>query len=186
MYSDAIYSHYEYVKARLAQYQYQLTGVNGTPVPVQYTTAGLLAAQDWPPKIVKFQAFYLLEVKDTPVGKQAYSAANPIKLHKVQWSWVIKGSDLQTGQRGAYRGDRFVIHQQMKDALTGALYPGFCEKKTGWAMDANGVFQSKSLVPQEFITWVPVEHQTNPKQEAGIVYGVAPLSIANMLDQITA
>lgn len=186
MFSDAIYSHYEYVKARLATFSYPKVGANGQPLSVTYGAGGLLMAQQWPPQNVKLDnTLYLLDLSALPIGRQGYSAANPIKIMNVQWAWIVKGTDLQAGTRGLNRGDRFVIHQQIQDAMNKALYPGFCEKKS-WALDGNGNFVGTSLNPPEFILWNPVPTDGRPQKESGIIYGVAALRIVNMLDQITA
>src|SRR5580692_11732009 len=92
---DALDSYYQYVKGRIIAFNNQRV------------VKGMLSAQDWPPKQVTLNAFYLLDMGEEPVGKQGFSPAVPIKFHLVQWTWIIKGSDLQPGERLANRGDRY-------------------------------------------------------------------------------
>lgn len=172
-YTDAIYSHYEYVKSRLAT-------VNSSRI-----VKGLLDAQDWPPAPVVVEAFYLLVLADTPAGRQFYSAAVPVKFHHVQWVWINKGLDLAQGQRKANRGDRFVFMMQMRGELTNALYPNFCEKKN-WALDGNGNFVGVSEPVVEFISWAPVEFQKKAAQDSGVMWGSGAVNIWDMTDTITS
>lgn len=173
MYSDAIYSHYEWVKSRL---------LANNP---QRVVAGLLDAQDWPSKPFKFDAFYLLDLDDTPVGKQGYSASTPIVLKQVQWVWINKGTDLKQGERQANRGDRFILNQTMKGELLNATFPRFTEKLS-WSLDVNGNWTGTSKTPQEFITWTPVEFHKRSDKDSGITYGAAALRIQDMTDTITS
>lgn len=172
-YTDAIYSHYEYVKGRLAT------------INVARAVKGLLDAQDWPAPPVVTEAFYLLVLADTPAGKSFYSAAVPVKFHHVQWVWINKGLDLAQGQRKANRGDRFVTMMAMRGELTQALYPNFCEKKN-WALDANGNFIGSSENPVEYTTWTPVEFQKKAAQDSGIMWGSGAVKIWDMTDTITS
>lgn len=168
---DAIYTFYEFVKGRV-----QVQNPNRL-------VKGLLAAQDWPPKEVKLEAFYLLDLGESPIGRQGYSQTIPIKFHQVQWVWIIKGTSLQQGVRAANRGDRFVTMQQMKGELINGLYPGYTDKMT-WALDGNGVFVGTELVPPEQITWNPVELHEKLDKDSGVMYGSGAVRIANMTDAI--
>lgn len=146
--------------------------------------AGLLAAQDWPSKNVKFNAFYLLDIGETSIGKQGYSASTPIKFHQVQWVWITQGTDLVQGIRQANRGDRYRVMQQMKEELVNGLFPGFTQKFS-WSL-INGVWTSAVKTPAEFITWQPVEFHEKLDQESGMMYGSGAIRIADMLDEITS
>lgn len=172
-YVDAIDSHYQYVKGRVAL-------VNAARV-----VAGLLDAQDWPPKEVKLDAFYLLMVADSSIGRQGYSAAVPIKFHHVQWVWINKGTDVQQGERKANRADRMRTMQQMKGELINALFPHYAEKKT-WSLDGNGTWNGSSLNPVEYITWTPVDFAEKGAMDSGIRWGSAAIRICDMTDTITA
>lgn len=170
---DAVDSHYQYVKGRMAT-------INPSRV-----VAGLLEAQDWPPKNVKLDAFYLLILAATSIGRQGYSASTPIKFHQCQWVWINKGTDLQQGVRSANRGDRFRTMEQMQGELIEALYPNFCEKQT-WALDANGNWVGTSLNPVEYITWTPVELYEKGAMDSGVRYGSGAVKIFDMTDTITS
>lgn len=173
MFVDAVDSHFVAVRDRL-------NAIVGNP----YVAKGYSEAQDWPPKNVTPNVFYLLTLGDKPIGRQMYSAQTPVKFHMVQWVWIIKGTDLQSGQRAANRGDRFRVNQAMKGALTTALYPHFAEKKT-WSL-VGDTWTGVSLNPVEYITWSPADFapaQPSSK-ETGIIYGAAALRIWNMLDSI--
>lgn len=170
-YVDAIDSHYQYVKARIAI------------VNPQRVVAGLLDAQDWPPKEVKTDAFYLLMVADTSIGRQGYSAAVPIKFHHVSWVWINKGTDLQQGERKANRADRMRTMQSMKGELINGLFPNYAEKQT-WALNGAGVWIGTSLNPAEFITWTPVDFHEQGAKDSGVRWGTAATKISDMTDRI--
>ena len=173
MYVDSIYSHYMYVKGRLA-----------TINPAR-TVKAILDASDWPAPPVVTEAFYLLVLADSAAGRQFYSAAIPVKFHHVQWVWINKGTDLAQGQRKANRGDRFFTMMQMRGELTQALYPNFCEKFT-WALDGAGNFESTPENPVEYITWTPVEFQKKSAQDSGVSWGSGATKIWDMTDLITS
>jgi hypothetical protein len=175
MFTDGQDTYYQYVKGRILTY-------NSSRV-----VAGMLSAQDWPYKEVKFDAFYLLVLGEVPIGKQAYSAAVPIKFHQMQWVWINKGTDLVQGIRQANRGDKYRTMQNMKGELTYAHYPGFCEKQT-WALNTAGVWTGTPENPVEYIQWQPIEFHEKWSEPggAGIGYGAGAVRVADMLDVITA
>lgn len=172
-YVDAIDSFYQAVKTRMAT------------INPSRQVKGMLLARDWPPKNISLEAFYLLTLSDTSIGRQAYSAAAPMKFHHVQWVWIVKGTDLQPGVRQANRGDRFRTHEQMKDEMTRALYPGFTEKKT-WALDGNGNWVGSSENPVEYITWTPVDYVEKSQMDSGVIWGSATVKVWQMTDVITS
>lgn len=173
MFVDSIDSHYQYMKGRMAT-------INASRV-----VAGLLDAQDWPPKNVKLDAFYLLVLAANSIGRQGYSASTPIKFHHCQWVWINKGTDLQQGERMANRGDRFRTMEQMQGELIEALYPNFCQKQT-FALDVNGNWVGSPLNPVEFITWTPVDMYEKSTMESGVRYGSGAVKIFDMTDTITS
>src|SRR5580692_7234491 len=149
-YQDGVDSFYQYVKGRINAFTTRTVPDIGGGV-----VAGMLSAQDWPYKGVKFDAFYLLVLGEAPIGKQGYSAAVPIKFHQVQWVWINKGTDLTQGIRQANRGDRYRTMQTMKGELVNGHFPGFCEKLTYSLV--NGVWTGVAENPVEYITWNPIE-----------------------------
>ena len=181
-YVDGIDSYYQYVKGRINAFT-----TRTVPDITNGVVAGMLNAQDWPPKSIKFDAFYLLVGTDSPIGRQGYSAAVPIKFHNVQWAWINHGTDLVQGIRQANRGDKYRTMQIMKGELTNGHYPGFCEKFT-WALNAAGVWSPTPENPVEYITWNPISFNEKWSQPggAGIGYGSGSVRVEDMLDVITA
>ena len=172
-YVDAVDSFYQAAKARLAV------------INPERVVKGMLVAQDWPPQNVTLNAFYLLTLKDSAADRSFYSASVPVKFHHVQWVWIIKGTDLQQGQRAANRGDRFRTMFTMKDELTKALYPNFTEKFT-WSLDGNGDWLPTAESPVEYITWTPVEFYERSAMDSGVVWGSGAVKIWTMTDTITS
>jgi hypothetical protein len=172
--TDSIDSYYQFVKARIAT-------KNSARV-----VAGLLDAQDWPNKNVKFDAFYLLDVTDTPVGKDFYSTYIPVLFRQVQWVWINKGTDLTQGIRKANRGDRFRFGlEAMKGELLYASTPGYTQKFT-WAVDANDNWISTPENPPEAIWWKPLEFHAKNDKASGVIYGAAATRIVDMTDAIVS
>lgn len=168
---DGVLSHYEYVKA-------QILAVNPNR-----KVAGQMFAQDWPPKDVKEEAFYLLSLGDNPIGRQGFSPAIPIVGHELQWTWIVKGQDIGAGQVGPNRGIRFQNHFQMKDEMRQAQSPYFCEKKSwGYNPPNTKNWVGTSLVPQEFILWAPPTYRERLDKDSGVVYGIVSVRVFDMLD----
>lgn len=172
-YVDGVDSFYQAAKARMKV-------INPNRV-----VKGMLMAQDWPPKTVAMEAFYLLTLKDSAADRNFYSAQTPVKFHHLQWVWIIKGTDIQPGTRAANRGDRFRTMWQMKDELTKALYPNFCEKLS-WSLDPAGVWVGVPENPVEYITWTPVEFYEKSAMDSGVVWGSAATKIFDMTDAIAS
>lgn len=172
-YADAIDSYYRFVKSRIIA------------INANREFVGIMSAQDWPPKNVTMEAFYLLDLDAEPVGRSGFSPAVPIKFHLVQWTWVIKGADLQQGIRAAFRGDRYRTMQTMKDELTRGMFPNYAEKLT-WSLNANGQAVGASYTPQMFITWIPVKFHTSYDKDSGVAYGTASTRIQDILQPILA
>jgi hypothetical protein len=174
MFIDGLDSMYGYVKSRIL-----------TMNP-QRVVKGMLNAQDWPSKNIEYDAFYMLDLGETAIGKQGYSASTPIKFHAVQWVWINKGTDVAPTVRQANRGDKYRTMQQMKGELTFGLYPGFAQKFS-WAL-VGSVFTPTALNPVEYITWTPVQFHEKWSQQggAGVGYGAGYTSLTDMLDTIVA
>jgi hypothetical protein len=170
---DALDTYYQWVKARIVTF-------NSARV-----VSGMLNAQDWPPKFVKLNSFYLLVLGEEPVGKSGFSPAVPIKFHLVQWTWIIKGSDLQPGERLANRGDRYRIMQAMKWELTQGMFPNYCPKMT-WNINAQGSFVGIPFVPALAITWTPVSFHERFDKDSGVAYGTGSTRIQDIFPPITS
>ena len=169
----AIDSFYQNIKSRIQQ-------INSSRI-----VAGLLMAQDWPPKNVKLNAFYLLNLTDVPASRDMNSATVQTLSRYVQWVWIIPGTPLQSNQQGANRGDRLRIHWQMQQELMQALYPYFCEKKN-WARDGNGVWSGVAQVPEASIFWTRGEFKEQIDKESGSIYGLASLYICDSLEPVSS
>lgn len=181
MFTDGVDSHYQWVKARIL-------AKNPTRV-----VAGLLNAQDWPSKPIKLDAFYLLVLGEVPVGREMYSTYSAAKFHQLQWVWINKGADIPAqGVRAANRGGRYRTMQAMKEELNYALVPGYTEKKS-WSMVATGnpppndfKWTGVSMVPEEFITWNPIEFHERYDKDSGVGYGSGALRVFDMLDVVAS
>lgn len=173
---DAIDSFYEYVRARIVT------------INPQRVVAGHLFAQDWPPKDIKLEAFYLVTVGDMPIGRQGFSPTVPIQYHMVQWQWQVLGADVAKGQVGPNRGVRFRAHWQMKDELRQALYPYFCQKQT-YEMQQQGAqltFAGTPVDPPEWFGWAPPEYHEKVDKPSGKVDGMVAVRLWDMTDPILA
>ena len=169
---DAIDSFYSATKARLAT------------INPERVVKGLLMAQDWPPTNVALEAFYLLTLSDSSIGRHGYSQSTPMKFANVQWVWIIKGTDLKSGERQANRGDRFRTAFEMKDEMTKALYPGFTEKLS-FSLDANGNWTGVAENPIEYISWTPCDF-VEKSDKSGVIWGSATVRVWQMTDTITS
>lgn len=176
---EVLYSHYEFVRNRINAVTTRTPKDGGA----NNVVAGILNAQDWPPRGVKLEMFYMLILGRDPVGRQGFSAANPIKFHIIQWTWIIKGSDLQQGVRQAYRGDRFVTMQTMEDELIYGINPNYAERQS-WALQ-NGVFVATSFYPRRFFTWTPVSLHEKFDKDSGIAYGTGQTRLQDIPLSIT-
>lgn len=180
---DALDTFYQYVKARINTYSTRIV-YNSPGKQLNGVVKGMLNAQDWPPKNIVFGAFYLLVLGEEPIGKQGFSPAVPIKFHVVQWTWLIKGSDLQQGELLANRGDRYRISQAMKWELTQGMFPNYTPKLT-WNL-VNGVFTGTPFSPAATITWTPVKFTERFDKDSGIVYGVGETRVQDIQQMITS
>lgn len=141
-------------------------------------------AQDWPPKNIEFDAFYLLTLGEQPIGRQGFSASIPIVGHEMQWQWVTKGVDISAGQVGPNRGIRFQNHFAMKGELEQALAPYFCEKKSWGPVGQPPVWTGTSLDPVESIMWAPPTYHEKLDKLSGTVYGIVAVRVWDMLDPV--
>lgn len=173
MFGDAIESHYVYVRDRIKTFN------------PNRIVKGIVNAQDWPPKKVEPDAFYLLVLDDAPIGSQGYSQYQPMIFHQLQWVWINKGTDIVPGVRKANRGDRYNVSQNMKGELLYGLAPGYTQKLS-WSLDGNGKLVSSIPDIPEPITWNPVAFHTKLDKDSGINYGAGALRVWDMTDAITS
>lgn len=146
---------------------------------------GIMNAQDWPPKDVFTEAFYLLILGAVPLGKQADSAAIPVVVHTVQWTWLVVGSDVQVGIQERSRGDRYRRHFTMKGELLNGCYPRFAEK-LDVTVDGNGNLVTAPITnPTDTIVWSPLVFTDRSDKASGVIYGIGTVRITDMTDFIS-
>ena len=151
---------------------------------------GVMDAQDWPPKDVVFNAFYLIVVGENVVGKSFDSATIPVYETTLQFTWVSQGSDASTAGNleGRYRGDRYRTNQTMKEELVKGLYPRY-----GLKMEfpttplANAADYAPTIkCPQEPIWWTPPSFMVRANKESGQLFTTASLKLVSMTETILA
>jgi len=143
----------------------------------------ILDAMDWPAKQVELEQVYLLTLGQRPLGKQFWSGSVPVLAHTLQWTWMIAGTDLQSGKVGRSRGDRYRKNMTIKQELLQASWPWFTEKKS-WSVQGNtpsGLsLVSSSLSPKEFMWWTELTFMNRIDRQSGLIYGTATLYLTDM------
>lgn len=174
--SDAVDSHYAYVKSRIQT-------LNSARV-----FGGIVDALDWPPDEVKLDVFYLVLLpEEIPIGAQGQSAAIPILHPQVQWQWMIGGTDLTDTTKGRNKGDRYRTHSRMRNEILHGLFPGFTEKKRITSVNTTtGAVTFESFVPRETVRWTRVSLRRTIDKDSGFIYGVGAITLTDMTDEIAA
>lgn len=173
MINDALDSYWKYVKPRI---------IANNP---QRTVVGIIEANEWPPKQVQFNSFYLLALGETP-SRGFGSKTNRGLTYLVQWMWLIPGDDKAQGTMGKNRGNRYRIHYQMKSELGQASYPGFCDKNTYTAPAAPGLPATATALGEK-IWWSPLRFMPSHLEEkSGLLQGSAQVHINSFGDVITS
>lgn len=174
MLSDAINTHYLSVKNRILA------------LNPNRKVLGIMSAQDWPPKDVFFEAFYCLTLGEVPLGRASDSAAIPVVVHTVQWTWLILGTDVQVGIQIRSRGDRYQKQFQMKGELLNGTYPRFAQK-LDVSVDGNGNLVAEPITTPttDYIVWSPPSFLDRNEKGPGVMYGTATVKITDMTDQIS-
>jgi hypothetical protein len=173
MYAAGIDTHYLWVRGRV-------TALNPARV-----FAGVMSAQDWPPKDVLTEAFYLLVLGEVPLGRQADSATIPVKVHTAQWTWLVVGTDVQKGIQLRSRGDRYRTHFAMKGELEYGVFPRFAPKQNV-VLNSTGELVAIPYDPVETILWSPVTLVDRNEKASGVLYGTGTVRITDMTDEITS
>lgn len=144
---------------------------------------GIIDAAEWPPDKVDMEAFYCLFLSATP-GKG--TPASPLYTYKMQWVWLITGTDIQASQQQANRGDRYRTHLVMCEELRQGLYPNFGEKLVFSVDIDTGSLKSQSLDPQEYLWWSPGIFRHRVDDKSGLLYGFVDVSMNSWTGLITA
>lgn len=144
----------------------------------------VLDAMDWPPQNIILEGLYLLLLDESPLGRSMDSAAVPVVERRMQWTWIIVGTDLSAGLVGRNRGDAYRTNEQIKTDLLYGHFPRNCEKK---AFSLSGTdLVATSLDPKEFVWWSPLSFRQRSDRASGTLYGTASFSLTDMTDTIAA
>lgn len=176
---EAIDSYYSYVKAQMATLK-AVVYVNGNSVPQPF--GGVSNARDWPQTQPTEGALYLLFLNATPLSDEATWAQNKYRFY-LQWVWILIGTDIQPGQQGQNRSDRYRSNFQIIANLRQSNYPGFCIKNSYTATSQGAVVGTRvqSVFPRseiEMVTWTPLRYMPkSDNQKSGIVYGAAAVEL---------
>lgn len=147
---------------------------------------GMIDAAEWPPDKVDFESFYCILVGMTPLGRQAFTPSAPLYAYRLQWVWLISGTDVQPTQEQLNRGDRYRTHLTMCEELRIGLYPNFAEKLQFSIDQTNGRLLSQSLTPQEFMWWTPGTFRHRVDNKSGLLYGYVDVTVHSWSALITA
>ena len=148
----------------------------------QRKAVAYMDAMDWPPQIVQFNSFYLLELASNPLNKASWSAAVPIYDHLLQFVWIVQGTDVNNynDKLGRNRGDRVRINGQMKEEIVQALYPGFAQKQF---LTVNASDQLEFETLNEPVIWSQPQFRTVANREAGTLYCMATVHLTDMSER---
>jgi hypothetical protein len=168
---EAIDTHYLAVKARILQLN-----------PAR-NVVGVMDAMDWPQQTVDFEALYCIALGEVPIGKQGDSAATPIVIHTIQWTWMILGTNVQSGIQIRSRGDKYRTHYQIVKELEYGIFPRYAQKQSV-STDASGNLVVTPVVPTEYILWSPLSVAKKLDKASGLIYGIGTVRITNLSDTI--
>jgi hypothetical protein len=172
---EAIDTHYVAVKKRILQ------------LNPDRQILGVMDAQDWPEQKVVNEALYLVTLGESPLGKSADSAAIPVVVHTVQWTWMIFGTDVQAGINLRSRGDKYRKHYQIIKELEYGLFPRYTQKcSVAPNADGTDLVATPLTDPIEYILWNSPTITKRIDKPSGLLYGIASVRITNMSDVIQA
>lgn len=151
-----------------------------TTINPQRLLMGIMDAQDFPPQTVEPDAFYLVTKTEHPLGKNRDSAALPIYVYLVDFTWVNIGTNIGTAQNleGKNRGDRYRTNYQMKSELIQALYPRFAEKvqaPSGTVLANQASFTLTTL--NEPVWWDYPKFTVRADRNSGLLYTTAQVEL---------
>jgi len=170
---DAIDSYIRHVRLRM-----------GTINPSRHVR-GPIDAEDWPPKQIEFETFYLLTLSDVESPEGTIEV--PIYTHMVQWTWAILGADLGDGTKGRNRGNRYRTDYQLKDELRRANNPNHADKvhlSVGNSETGTLTYMPSDI--QEQITWSKLHFNKQTDKPSGLLYVTATVYITQITEPITA
>jgi hypothetical protein len=168
-FADWLNSHYFYVKNGILQ-----GSVGRAAINPERAFGGIVQARAWPPVHVSFNTFYLIANDGSPLsmsGENSWFA--PGYSLRFAWGWMIQGDQTKTAI-GASGGDRYQIHNQMRQELLFGMYAGFCEK-VQYSVRPDGignpVLTSTSFVPKEMVWWKKPSFSDKYDTATGILTG---------------
>lgn len=144
---------------------------------------GLVQVSAWPPETVQEEALYLLLFDPKPV-KEMISRATPTYTRMVQWTWLVQGTDLQPGEEGSNRGDRYDLHEKIVEELIQAHAVQAAEKKS-WSLDANDLLVGATSDPAQFVRWSVPDFGSDYNKDTGLVYGLATVYVSGIASTIS-
>lgn len=136
---------------------------------------GASLAADWPQVEIEDGAIYLLLLSSVDTGKGTRYA--PLYMHFMQWVWILLGTDIQSSQVAANRGDRYRTHLGIMEDLRQANYPGFCQKAfmtQPVITPTPGYTQSN---PEEMVRWTEIRFPTRWDFKNGVLYGTGVVEV---------
>ena len=139
--------------------------------------AGMVNAQDWPQVEIQEGALYLLYLTSVEVPEMG-SRSQAYFEHYLQWSWVYLGTDIQAGQVGANRSDRFRSSMAIVEELRQVSFPGFCPKQQIAIDPVTGTPTFTPYNPVEMLHWSTPRLGTKlANAQSGISYSTAPFEV---------
>ena len=143
---------------------------------------GYIDAQDWPQTPLVDSSLILVFLSAVPVSRNP-EEAEILYQYQCQWVWTVMGTDIQAGQVGSNRGDRFRTNFIIIQNLRQANYPSFCAKKSYSVNETTGVvtgtsFTSPSIGGADSIWWSKLRFMPKSiNQSSGLVYGAAKVDL---------
>lgn len=174
--SDMICTYYDYVQRRITVGD---PDKNLAPINPARVFAGITQAEQWPPKAPAVDAFYLTVLNQFPAKSVGRKSRNNLYYRSVlQWQWICSGTNLQAGQIGANRGDRFPTDQTMRGELVQANFPLFCPL-ISVSLDPNNNIVRTPYVPAQTCRWTELEFGPRPSvgQDSGNLYGAGAVDV---------
>jgi hypothetical protein len=169
---DAIDTYYDYVVTRI------LKGGNGVAALNPDRAFGdIIQAESWPLAESVDSAFYLTIIDQMPDTKFG-TLGNQYYRSILQWKWLTSGNNLQPGQTGNNRGDRYRADQAMREELRQANFPQFCPL-ISLALDGSGNLTRTPYNPIQTCRWTALKFGPRPSgtDDSGVLYGAAAVDV---------
>jgi len=183
-------TYYSFIKSQMSLLGATITvSINGQPTPIAQPFGGVVNAADWPQQplvnpVTPEGTLFLLVINAVEVpSREVSTESQTLYQFQCQWVWVLLGSDIQNGQQGMNRGDRYRTNLQIIDNLNQSHFPGFTQQKD-YAVDSEGNVTSQFSTtpypanPIEIVRWSNLRFMPKSEnQKTGLVYGAAQVDI---------